>query len=412
MLNKFNRLVGLAMAKKDYDFDEVINRHNTASEKWDFLKERFGYEDLLPLWVADMDFRSPKPVIDAIISRAMHGVYGYTCLTESYYESVIRWYKRRYKWEIRKEWIVYTPGVVPAINLAIRAFTNPGDKIIVQPPVYYPFYNSIESNGRRVLYNPLKLTNNRYEMDFDDLEIKAKDSNARIMILCSPHNPVGRVWTKDELSILGDICIDNGVLVISDEIHSDITYPGIVHTNFASISDKFANNSITCTSVSKTFNLAGLQISNIIIPNKDIRQIFEVSTISTGISNPNAFAEIAARTAYNECEDWLDEFLKYIKGNFDFLKEFIKEKLPKVKIIEPEGTYLCWLDFREVESDAKTLERLILKDAKVALDEGYIFRNGGEGFERINMACPRSILKEALNRIASTLADLETKIPS
>jgi cystathionine beta-lyase len=321
---------------------------------------------------------------------------------------VISWYKRRYKWEIKREWIVFTPGVVPAINFAIKAFTNAGDKVIVQTPVYYPFFSSIESNGRYVLNNPLILKNGRYEMDLADLRQKVKDPRSRLIILCSPHNPVGRVWSREELSELGDICIDNGVLVVSDEIHSDLVYPGVVHTNFASISEKFADNSITCTSASKTFNLAGLQISNIIIPNQWIRQIYENSVFSVGISQPNAFAEVAVKAAYDECEDWLEEFLKYLKGNLDFLKEFIKEKIPKVKVIEPEGTYLCWLDFREVEPDPKKLEQIMLRVAKVAFDEGYIFRDGGAGFERVNMACPRPILKEALNRIADALSNLDT----
>ena len=224
------------MIKNKYDFDEIIDRSNTSSEKWDFLKETFGYDDVLPLWVADMDFLSPPQVIDALVKRAKHGVYGYTGLTDSYYDSVIRWYERRYKWSIQKEWIVFTPGVIPAVDFAIRAFTAPGDKVIVQTPVYYPFFQAIESNGREVLENPLILKDGRYEMDFEDLEKKVKDSKARMLILCSPHNPVGRVWTREELTRLGKICLSNDILVISDEIHSDIRYPGIIHTNFAEFS--------------------------------------------------------------------------------------------------------------------------------------------------------------------------------
>lgn len=397
------RAADIAMSGTKYNFDDVVNRRNTSCEKWDFLEKNFGYDDLLPLWVADMDFRSPQPVIDALVSRAKHGIYGYTGLTNEYYDSVIGWYRRRYGWEIRKEWIVYTPGVVPAVSLAIRAFSNPGDKIIVQTPVYYPFFKSIESNGRQVLNNRLKLNGDRYEMDFDDLEEKARDSRARIMILCSPHNPVGRVWKKDELKRLGRICADNGLLVISDEIHSDITYPGIVHTNFASISEEFASTSITCTSASKTFNLAGLQISNIIIPDEKKRSIFSNEVESCSNVHPNSFAPDAVMVAYNECEDWLEEFRAYLKGNLDFLKQFVKENIPEVRVIEPEGTYLCWLDFRRVEQDVKKLERMMLRDAKVALDEGYIFRDGGEGFERINLACPRSILRSALEKIAEAV---------
>lgn len=398
-------MVDLAKSQNRYDFDEIIDRRKTGSLKWDALKERFGAEDLLPLWVADMDFRAPQPIIDALTLRAQHGIYGYSGFKPSYYDSVISWYNRRYNWEIKKEWIVYTPGVVAALNFAVQGFTNPGDKVIVQPPVYYPFYRSIESNGRHVLYNPLKLTNNRYEMDFDDLEEKVQDPRAKMIILCNPHNPIGRVWTRDELQKLGDICVNNGIMVVADEIHSDLRYSGIKFTNFAAISQKFAENSITCTSATKTFNLAGLQSSNIIIPNKRIRQTFESTAASAGTHSPNSFASDAFQAGYDKCEDWLEELMKYVSGNLSFLKEFVRENLPKVKVIEPEGTYLCWLDFREIEPDSEKLEKLMLKDAKVALDEGFIFRLGGEGFERINLACPRSILSKALTQIAAAVKE-------
>ena len=304
---------------------------------------------------------------------------------------------------MKNDGILAFPGVVPAINYAIQAFTNPGDRVIVQPPVYYPFFNSIESNGRQVLYNPLRFSDGRYEMDFADLKEKVKDPKAKLMILCSPQNPVGRVWNEEELQELGDICIENGIMVISDEIHSDLRYPGVGFTNFASISDKFAQNSITCTSVTKTFNLAGLKISNIIIPNLKIRQTFENTLSTVGSFMPNSFAPLAVETVYNKCEDWLDELLQYLADNLSFLKDFVNENLPGVKVIEPEGTYLCWLDFREIEPDPAKLEKMMLGDAKVALDDGYIFRNGGEGFERINIACPRSILEQALTRISKTV---------
>lgn len=382
-----------------YDFDEVIDRKKTGSLKWDALKERFGSDDLLPLWVADMDFLAPQPLVDAMVSRAEHGIYGYTSFLDSYYDSVLSWYKRRYNWQIRREWVIYTPGVVPAIKYSIQGFTNPGDKVIVQPPVYYPFFQAIESNGRYVLYNQLKLTDEGYKMDFEDLREKAKDPRAKMLILCSPHNPVGRVWSRDELQTLGEICLENGIMVVSDEIHSDLIYPGVEYTNFASISDEFANISITCTSVTKTFNLAGLQISNIIIPNERIRHTFENAVTSSGLTMPNSFAPIAVETAYDKCEDWLDQMLQYLSSNLEFMKEFLEKNLPEVKVIEPQGTYLCWLDFRKVEPDPEKLERIIMGNAKVALDEGYIFRNGGEGFERINLACPRSILKQSLIQI-------------
>lgn len=391
------------MMGRKYNFDEIIDRHGSGSLKWDALKERFGSEDLLPLWVADMDFRAPEPVIEAMVSRAKHGIYGYSTIMPSYYDSIINWYRRRYHWDIKKDWIVYAPGIVPAINFALQAFTNPGDSVVVQPPVFSPFYRSIEWNGRQVLYNPLKLSNGHYEMDFDDLEVKVSDSRTKMMILCSPHNPVGRVWEKDELQRLGDICIDNDVMVFSDEIHSDLRYPGVEFTNFASISEKFAQNSLTGTSGTKTFNLAGLQISNIVIPNERIRQAFVKAVSMAGIMRPNAFAPFALETAYDLCEDWLDQLMEYVSGNLEFLKEFMRDELPGVNVIEPQGTYLCWLDFRSAEMEPKDLEKLMRNVAKVALDEGYTFRAGGDGFERINLACPRSVLKMALTRISEAM---------
>lgn len=391
------------MTKNRYNFDEIIDRHDTASEKWDFLKENFGYEDLLPLWVADLDFKSPKPIIDSLVARAEHGVYGYTHLAESYYDSVIGWYARRYKWEIPRDWIVFSPGVIPAIRNAIRGFTNPGDKVIVQTPVYFPFFHSIEENGREVFENPLKLIDGRYEMDLEDLEEKAKDPKAKMLILCNPHNPVGRVWTKEELERLGKICLENDILILSDEIHSDLRYPGVEFTNLASISKELANNSITFTSASKAFNLAGLQISNIIIPNERLRGILMEAASISGVHLPNAFAAIAVQAAYDKCEDWLDELLEYLKGNLEFLNNFVEQNMPGVRVIQPQGTYLVWLDFREIEPDPEKLQSMLLKDAKVALVKGSEFRTGGEGFERMNIGCPRAILNKALNQIAGAL---------
>lgn len=386
-----------------YSFDRKTERRGTGAMKWDTLKERFGSEDLLPLWVADMDFNAPQPVIDALVSRASHGIYGYTSFKPSYFTAILNWYQRRYGWKLEREWFAYSPGVVPAINFAVQGFTSPGDMVIVQPPVYYPFYEAIESNGRQALYNPLKLVNGRYEMDFEDLEEKARNPRAKMIILCSPHNPVGRVWNREELQRLGEICLDNGILVVADEIHSDLMLPGARFTNFATISERFAQISITCTSASKTFNLAGLQISNIIIPNRKLRQIFEDTAGTSWAKRPNAFAAEAVEAAYDRCEDWLDSLIEYIAGNLAFLKEYVRDNIPGVTVIEPEGTYLCWMDFRGIEPDPVKLERLMLDSAKVAMDEGYIFRMGGEGFERINLACPREILKQALSQIAEAV---------
>lgn len=398
------------MGAGKYDFDELTERKGTNSVKWNDLKNRFGHEDLLPMWVADMDFKAPKPVIDALNARVEHGIYGYSYLEDSYYDSIINWYKRRYHWELKKEWFVFTPGVVPAINLAIRAFTRPGDGVIVQGPVYYPFYASIESNGRHVINNPLIFGNDRYEMNFEDLEKKAREPTAQMMILCSPHNPIGRVWDSEELKRLGEICNENNILVIADEIHSDLRYPGISFTNYATISEEFAQNSITCTAASKTFNLAGMQISNVIIPNRKLRQQYENIVEATSSPMPNTFAAVAVEAAYNEGEDWLEELREYLKENLEFLKRYLHENLPEVKVVEPQGTYLVWVDFSKIESDPARLEKLMLNDAKVALDEGYIFRNGGDGFERINIACPRTILEKALEQITRAVRNYQRKL--
>ncbi|WML42929.1 MalY/PatB family protein [Neobacillus sp. PS3-40] len=385
-----------------YDFDKEINRINTASEKWDEVENLFGDKDILPMWVADMDFRVPEPVIDAIKDRAEHGIFGYTARTESYYEAVIDWMKRRHNWIVEKEWICHSPGVVPALSLIVQTFTKPGDKIIIQPPVYYPFTKVIEKHGRKIVANPLEFKEGRYMMDYEDLEKKI-DPDTKMIILSSPHNPVGRVWNKEELIRLGEICLKHNILIVSDEIHFDLIYKGHSHTPFASISEEFAQNSIICTAPSKTFNLAGMQTSNIIIPNEKIRttyinilEIFSISMISS-------FGLVATESAYRYGEDWLEELLHYLQQNLDFLTNYIETNMKELKVIQPEGTYLVWIDCRGLGMDAKVLEKWMQTKAKVALDEGYIFGQEGEGFTRINIACPRSILEEGLKRIEKAI---------
>ena len=395
------------MNKQNWSFDKVIDRSETQSAKWDYFEK-----DLLPLWVADMDFRVPQPIINAIIDRAKHGIFGYSYFHSAYFDSVLDWFKRRYDWEIKKEWLAFTPGVIPAINLAIQSFSNPGDKIIIQDPVYYPFFGAIQNNGRKSLSNPLNLINGRYQMNFDDLRQKVKDPRAKILILCSPHNPVGRVWTREELMQIGEICIENEILIISDEIHCDLIYPGNKHTNFASISNNYALNSITCTSLSKTFNLAGLQLSNIIIPNKKLRQAFTNTIESVFIPEefgylPNDLSLVAFTAAYQDCDEWLNSLLKYLQKNLEFLILFLKNNIPQIDVIEPEGTYLVWLDFRKLGIDSDKLEKFLFENAKVALDDGFKFGGGGEGFQRINIACPKSILEEALERIHNAVKELK-----
>lgn len=384
-------------------FDEVIDRSNTGSIKWDpfYLKEIFRKEDLLPLWVADMDFRAPQPVIDALVQRAKHGIFGYTGPDPmKYNKSVINWFRRRHNWTLQEDWLVFSPGIVQACTYLIQRFTNPGDKVIIQDPVYYPFTSIIKNNGRRVVSNQLVLEKSYYKMNYDDLEEKAKDPRAKAIILCSPHNPVGRVWTKEELTKLGEICLENNVLVISDEIHCDLVYPKHKHIIFASISEEFAQHSFTCTAGSKTFNLAGFQHSNVIISNDELRESFKVQMEANALTIPNVFGALALQVAYDEGEEWLNSLIQILERNLNFLKSFLNKNLPIVSVIEPEGTYLVWLDFRALGLDHIELERKMLEEAKLALDSGYKFGTGGKGFERINIACPLTILEESLERIS------------
>ena len=394
------------MNEQNWPFDEVIDRSETQSAKWDYYEK-----DLLPLWVADMDFRVPQPIINAIINRAKHGIFGYSYFHSAYFDAVLNWFKRHYNWEIKKEWLAFTPGVIPAINMAIQSFSNPGDKIIVQNPVYYPFFCAIQNNGRQILYNPLKRIDRRYQMDVDDLKQKIKDTRAKILILCSPHNPVGRVWTRDELINVGEICIENEILIISDEIHCDLILPGFTHTNFASISNNFAMNSITCTSLSKTFNLAGLQLSNIIIPNKKLRASFINHIESVFIPEefgylPNDLSLVAFTAAYQKCDEWLNSLLIYLKQNVDFLKSFIRNNIPQIEVIEPEGTYLVWLDFRKLGIDSDKMKKFLRQKAKVVLVDVSMFGRVGVGFQLINFACPKTTLKKALERIYNAIKEI------
>ncbi|HDZ18239.1 hypothetical protein LCGC14_1033780 [marine sediment metagenome] len=397
------------MNDQDWPFDKVIDRSETQSAKWEYFDK-----ELLPLWVADMDFRVPQPIINAIIQRAKHGIFGYSYYHDTYYDAVISWFKRHYNWEIDKEWLAFTPGVIPAINLAIQSFSHPGDKVVIQNPVYYPFFGAIQNNGRQILFNQLKLIDGRYKMDFDDLQLKLADPRAKIFILCNPHNPVGRVWNKEELEQVGEICLKNRILIISDEIHCDLIYPENNHTNFASISEDLALNSITCSSLSKTFNLAGLQLSNIIIPNPKLRKAFVNSIERVFIPEefgylPNNLSLVAFTAAYQECDGWLKSLLIYLQKNLRSLKSFIKTNIPQVKVIDPEGTYLVWLDFRNLGINYEQLDAFLKENAKVVLDDGKKFGRGGEGFQRINIACPWSILEEALQRIQRAIGEITSK---
>lgn len=381
-------------------FDKVIERKNTASVKWDFMDTMFAENNLLPLWVADMDFAAPEEVTEAIVRRARHGIFGYSLPPESYFDAVVKWMKKRHNWDIDKEWIVVTPGVVPALSFAVQSYTVPGDNIIIQRPVYYPFSSAISKNKRNVLNNALIFDGSKYVMDYKDLEKKAADPRTRLMLLCSPHNPVGRVWSEQELKTLGNICRENGVTIVSDEIHGDLILSGYRHTPFTMADTRFMEHTIVCTAPSKTFNLAGLQMSNIIIPDKELRKKFRDVLNSHALYTSNPLGLAAVEAAYNYGENWLNQVIEYIESNFKYLDKFIKKEITRAKFIQPQGTYLAWVDFSAYRVNREQLSEKIIKGARVALDQGYIFGDEGDGFQRINVACPRSILQECLKRIA------------
>jgi len=398
-----------------FNFNQEIDRKGTNCMKWEFIFDgstltfgdhadpKHGPNRLLPMWVADMDFRCPPAVIEALVTRAEHGVYGYNFPCDSYYEAVIKWMARRYNREIDRDWISLTPGVVSALNMLVQTFVEPGNRVLVQRPVYRPFFDVIINNGAEIVSNSLLYKNGQYEMDFDDLAQKAADPAVKMAILCSPHNPVGRVWTAEELARFGEICIENDVLVIADEVHCDLIYKGYSFTSFASLSEIFAHNSFVCTAASKTFNLAGLKTSNIITPNRDLRERFEKTLVRNGLFGVNTFGIVAVEAAYNHGEEWLEEVMVYIENNYRFMESFIAEHLPQLKIIRPQGTYLVWVDFRNLGLDPTSRKAWLMDEARVYLNEGELFGPEGEGFERFNIACPRSILEEALERIKGTI---------
>lgn len=381
------------------DFDTVPNRRGTNCFKYDFAREMGMPEDVLPLWVADMDLPTAPAVLERLHALAEHGIFGYTGVKDAYFSAVHNWYAQRFGWETQRSWLVTTPGVVFAIAIAIRAFTQKGDAILIQQPVYYPFANKVTENDRQLVVNPLVLKNGRYEMDFADMERKIVDYHVKMLLLCSPHNPVGRVWTKEELLRVGEICQKHGVLVVSDEIHADFTYAGHTHRVFASVKSEFADFTITCTAPSKTFNLAGLQNSNIFIPNRQLRHAYKKELSACGCGGTNCMGMAACQAAYEAGADWLEQLKQYLAGNLAYIRQFLREKLPDIALIEPEGTYLVWLDLRNLGLTEQQQRQLIVQDAKLWLDTGTLFGQGGEGFERINIACPRTTIEQAMQRL-------------
>ena len=383
----------------NYDFDQIIDRKNTNSLKYDFAAERQKPSDILPLWVADMDFPAPPEVLEEIHRAVSHGIFGYSEVKTDYFDAVHTWFLRHYGWDTREEWLIKTPGVVYAITMAVRALTGEGDGVLIQQPVYYPFSESIRLNHRRLVVNSLRYEEHKYFIDFEDFENKIITEKVKLFILCNPHNPVGRVWSAKELTRMGDICLKHNVIVISDEIHCDFTYPGFTHTVFANIKEAFAQNSIICTAPSKSFNLAGLQISNLFIRNEVIRRKMKSELAASGYSQCNTLGLVACKAAYQYGEPWMKELRSYLFENLQFVREYLSKHLPNITLVEPQGTYLIWLDFREMGLSGKELEHLIVHEAKLWLDYGTMFGEDGEGFERINIACPRQILAQAMEQL-------------
>lgn len=396
------------MVEHNLDFDTIIERKHTDSLKYDFAVQRGKPEDVLPLWVADMDFCVPSCVQEALSARVSHGIFGYSEAGEAYFEAVSGWMNTHYGWEVRREWLIKTPGVVFAIAQAVKAFTNEGDGVLIQQPVYYPFAEAIRDNGRVVADNTLTQDEQgRYQIDFADFERKIVKYNVKLFLLCNPHNPVGRVWSAQELRRMGDICVKYGVIVVSDEIHADFVWKGR-HRVFADLKEEYRDITVTATAPSKTFNLAGLQVSNIFVPNPALRQKLERQIAASGYSQVNALGLVACEAAYRDGEAWHQSVCGYIRENIAYAASCVRRNMPGVKMTEPEGTYLIWLDLRGLGLCAEQRENLLVNEARLWLDDGAMFGEGGNGFVRINAACPRKILAEALERLAGVLNHADT----
>lgn len=389
----------------NFNFDKIIDRTNNFSAKWSEMNKNFGTNDLLPMWVADMDFLTAPCVMEALKDRLEQGIFGYTTRPSSYNESIVNWLDNRFSWKINQEWLMFSPAVITSISLLIQNLTQKNDKIMIQEPVYSPFHSIVESNERNLVISPLvKLDDGSYVMDYEDIEAKIKD--VKVFILCNPHNPVGRVWTREELTRLGEICLKHNVLVISDEIHSDIILKNHKHTPFASISKEFSENTITCMAPTKTFNLAGLQSSFLVISNPYYYEVMDKAFSILDIKRNNAFSLVATEAAYNYGEDWLYELIKYIEDNVDFAIDYIKNHIPQLKVKKPEGTYLLWVDFSNLNVDKKDLKNALINKGRIALSDGSSFGIGGAGYYRINLACPRSMVLEGLKRIEFAIKSL------
>lgn len=387
-----------------YDFDKIVDRHGTDCYKWDMIAKRKLPADTLPLWVADMDFETVPEVKERLKEVADRGIYGYSMLGDGYYHALKNWFSERFGWQVEKDWVIVTPGVVFALAAAVRAYTKEGDSVMIQRPVYHPFTNVVKENGRKLVNNPLVMENGKYHMDYEDMERKITEEQVKLFLLCSPHNPVSRVWTKEELCQAAEICKKHGVIMIVDEIHCDFVYEGYHHTSFGTLSE-YADNAVICTAPSKTFNLAELQLSNIMIPNPELRKTFQAEMDKVFYSDANLFGQVSCQAAYEYGAQWLDELRVYLQGNIIYIRDYLAEHLPKVHLIEPEGTYLLWADFREYGLSAEALNAKILKDARIWFNEGSMFGPEGAGFMRINIASPRSMIVEAMERLGEVFGE-------
>ena len=390
-----------------YDFDRIVDRRNTDCLKYDFAVQRGRPKDVLPFWVADMDFPIAQEIEDALVKRCQHGIFGYSEATDGYFAALQNWYLKHFNWQVQRPWLIKTPGVVFALAMAVKAFTEPGDGVLVQQPVYYPFTEVIRDNNCEVVNAPLALVNGHYEIDFADLEQKLANPKVKLMFLCSPHNPVGRVWTKEELLKVGDLCLKYNVITVSDEIHSDFVWDDNVHTPFATLGEEYQQNCIVCTAPSKTFNLAGLQVSNIFISNQKLRRAFRKQIDAAGYSQLNTLGLVACQAAYTYGEEWLTQVKAYIRSNITFVDDYLKQNLPQIKMLPIEGTYLVWLDCSALGMTADEREQWLWHEAKLWLDGGGIFGKEGEAFERINVACPRATLLQGLEQLKAAVEGLK-----
>ncbi|WP_404468832.1 MalY/PatB family protein [Sutcliffiella horikoshii] len=388
---------------KSYDFNESINRKNTSSVKWDETGRVFGSSDVLPMWVADMDFQAPQEVTKAIMDKAQHGIYGYTAISTSVDDAVSSWFQKQHGWELQQEWLTYISGVVPALSATVQTFSNPGDKVIVFSPVYYPFYDMVTYNDRKLITSPMEYRNGRYYMDLQDFEAKL-DGDVKLLLLCNPHNPGGTVWTREELEQLGKICVKHNVIIVSDDIHADLVFENHTYNAIASISDDIARQTVTCIAPTKTFNIAGLQAAAMVTSNDSFREKLELFMKKQGHFLLNMLGVSAMEAAYRHGKPWLDEVLHYIEDNMDYAVEYIQQEIPGVDASKPEGTYLLWIDCRKLGLGEEELKRLLLHKGKLALESGSKFGKEGNGFVRMNVACTKTTLQEGLLRLKTALS--------